>query len=225
MPAMWRILLGFLIWALVFGPGSPLGTSHTLFFSSQASADTNVWQVGADGGYGQNGGNVDLEDVASGSDYDLYLNQSGFGGTGGYGDNSLAPGKGGLARSVLKGLSLGTSSTSYGVNATGGQGGWGLAGSAANGGSGRRGPGGLLFQRSGRYVRHCQRLWRQRRHCLRQRPWRRRRQRHCLLQRHRCKLRRYYGKCLGWQRRLGDEWRQRGTGRYGHRRSPGHQFC
>jgi hypothetical protein len=95
MPAMWRILLGFLIWALVFGPGSPLGTSHTLIFSSQAFADTSVTEFGSNGGYGQNGGDVYLEDTASGAADYLYLFQSAYGGKGGYGDNLLASGKGG----------------------------------------------------------------------------------------------------------------------------------
>jgi hypothetical protein len=129
MTAVSRILLGFVVWALVLGPGSPFATSH-------AYADTNVTQYGSNGGYGVNGDDITLLDVASGSADYLYLYQYAYGGGGGYGDNSSSPGKGGAASSNLTGLSLGTYSTSYNVYAAGGQGGYAQSGSAVNGGLG-----------------------------------------------------------------------------------------
>ena len=134
MTALWRILLALCVWALILGPGSPLAIFISSPLGILAYADTEVSVTGSDGGYGENGGNVDLKDIANGSADYLSLFQEAIGGKGGYGDNLLPPGRGGYASSILTGLSLGTYSTFYNVSATGGQGGYALSGSRANGG-------------------------------------------------------------------------------------------
>lgn len=120
MAAIPKLLLGWFIWALVLGP-------------IHAHADTTVTQYGSNGGYGENGGDVNLTDVAGGSGNDLYLSQNAYGGAGGDGDNSVPPGEGGSASSDLSGLSLGTDSTSYNATATGGQGGQSLVAGISGG--------------------------------------------------------------------------------------------
>jgi hypothetical protein len=153
MAALLRIFLFLLAWVLVLGPGSPMSTSLTSLLRSQAHADTSVYLNGSDGGYGQKGGDAVLLDAASGSDDYLYLEQYAFGGRGGDGDKKHPPGKGGYASSILTGLSLGTSSTSYNVGTTGGAGGYGASGSPATGGKGGdalagfhlKGPGDIFY--------------------------------------------------------------------------------
>jgi len=112
-----RILLALFVWALALGPGSPLATSNISLFRVQAYADTTVSQTGSNGGYGENGGDVTLENVASGSGDELYLEQDAYGGMGGLGNDVTAPGQGGFASSILNSSvdpspGLGTSSTS-----------------------------------------------------------------------------------------------------------------
>jgi hypothetical protein len=131
-----RILLALFAWVLALAPGSPLATFNIFLVGVHAYADTNVLQSGSNGDYGENGGDVVLLDVASGGADNLGLSQYAYGGSGGNGDNSSAPGQGGFASSFLSGLSLGASSTSYFVSASGGWGGYALSGSAVDGGHG-----------------------------------------------------------------------------------------
>lgn len=149
MTALSRILFTLFVYFLVLGLSSFL--PNVSFLGWQAHADTSWTEYGTDGGYGEDGGPMVLVDKVNGTADYLSLYQHAIGGSGGYGDNLLAPGKGGLAKSILNGLSLGTYYTNYTVNATGGQGGWGLAGSAANGGVGGRSLGWLLMPWWGRF--------------------------------------------------------------------------
>lgn len=73
MTAVSIILLGFVVWALVFGLGNPFATSYTSIFGIHAYADTSVTQYGTDGGYGEKGGDMPMVDVAYGSADYLYL--------------------------------------------------------------------------------------------------------------------------------------------------------
>jgi hypothetical protein len=111
----------------------PLATSNIFPFRFQAYADTTVMVAGSIGGYGEDGGDVSLYNEASGG---AYLEQDAYGGSGGYGNDALAPGQGGSASSILAGLTLGTYSTSYNVQAFGGQGGYAAIGSTIDGGLG-----------------------------------------------------------------------------------------
>ena len=110
MAVLGRILLVFLFGTLVLGP-------------SHSYADTDVSVTGSAGGHGENGSDVPLLNAAGGSGDIVILNQSAIGGAGGYGDYLLPAGKGGYAGSLLSGLSLGFSATTYNVSATGGRGG------------------------------------------------------------------------------------------------------
>ena len=127
-----RILLALFVWALALGPGSPLATLNISLFRVQAYAYTSD-TYGYDNSLnrGVPGGDADSLHTVSGSTDTLYL-QNAYGGTGGYGDDVVAPGQGGRASSELTGLNLGTSSTSYMVQAFGGNGGYSVAGSAAD---------------------------------------------------------------------------------------------
>ena len=64
MTALWKILLALCVWALILGPGSPLATFNSSPLGILAYAQTDVSVTGSDGGYGENGGDVKLKNVA-----------------------------------------------------------------------------------------------------------------------------------------------------------------
>lgn len=111
----------------------------TLLRLGQAYAETYVKQYGADGAEGENGGDLDLVDLATGSADHLYLYQFAYGGRGGAGNWSLPPGRGGHASSFLSGAGLGNYSTHYYVYAEGGPGGYGYDVDGGQGGNAQAG--------------------------------------------------------------------------------------
>lgn len=134
-----RVPMVSVIAVLLVGITLAWGPQNTLLRPGQAYAETYVKQYGADGAEGEDGGDLDLIDLATGSADHLYLYQFAYGGRGGAGNWSLPPGRGGHASSFLSGASLGNYSTHYYVYAEGGPGGYGHGVDGGQGGNAQAG--------------------------------------------------------------------------------------